>query len=67
MSQSTFKGTSENGSIQEALDDAIQIAKSSIPSTLVHWTLKEISGEDGGFVPTRKVFVTIDAHAPAKK
>jgi len=64
MKQSTFKGTSDNGNIQEALEDAIQNALSNLPTTLIQWTLKEISGENGGFVNVRKVFVTIEAHAP---
>ena len=55
----TFIGESTNGSIQEAIDDAIAKAKETIPTDFVDWKIESITGTDGGFVQVRNVQVTI--------
>jgi hypothetical protein len=58
-----FQGTSKKGNFQEALDLAIAAAQKSAPGAdrLVQWTLKEVSGRDGGIAGFREVTVTIEA------
>lgn len=64
----TFEGTSTNGNIQEALDNAIFNAKETLHTDYVVWEMQKISGEDGGFVLVRNLTLTISAsvHANAK-
>jgi hypothetical protein len=59
----TFRGTSNQGNLQEALDLAIQAAQKAAPGAdrRVEWTLKEVSGREGGFAPVNEVTVTIEA------
>ena len=59
----TFKGTAKNGNVQKALDLAIQAALQSAPGAdrLVEWTLKEVSGRQGGITGLKEVTVAIKA------
>jgi hypothetical protein len=59
----TFRGTSNVGNLQKALDAAIQAAKQSAPGAdrLVTWTLKRVAGRHGGIAGFRDVTVTIAA------
>jgi hypothetical protein len=59
----TFKGTSKNGNVQKALDLAIQAARQAAPGAdrLIEWTLKEISGRDGGITGLKEATVVIKA------
>ena len=59
-----YTGTSKQGDLKEALDLAINKALKAAPGAdrQVRWTLQEISGVRGGFVPTNEVTVTIEAH-----
>lgn len=61
--QRTFKGTSNNGSLQKALDLAIQAAQKSAPGAdrLVEWTLKDVSGRQGGITGLKEVTAVIKA------
>ena len=47
----TFKGTSNNGNIQKALDLALKAAEESATGAdrLITFTLKKVSGRRGGF------------------
>ncbi|WP_406699216.1 hypothetical protein V5E97_10100 [Singulisphaera sp. Ch08] len=58
-----FKGTSKKGDIKEALDAAIQAAMDSARGNdrQVRWTLKSLSGVNGGIVGAHEVTVTIEA------
>jgi hypothetical protein len=59
-----YQGTSKKANIQEALELAIQAAHKAASGTadhLVQWTLKEISGSDGGVAGSTTVTVTIEA------
>jgi hypothetical protein len=59
----TFKGTDNKGNLQKALDAAIRAALKSAPGAdpQVEWTLKDVSGLDGGFAGIRQTTVTIKA------
>ena len=59
----TFKGTSKTGSVQKALDAAIQAAQQAVPGAdrIIVWTLKAVSGRQGGITGLREVTVTIRA------
>ncbi len=61
MKKGTFEGTSANGSIEEALTNAIAVAKKELKTDLVTWKLESISGENGGFVQTNLVTVSMKA------
>jgi hypothetical protein len=61
MKEGSFEGMSENGLIQEALNNAIEIAKETLKTDLIKWKLEEMSGEDGGFI--QKHFLSIKIHA----
>lgn len=58
-----FHGTSRKGDMEEALNKAIAAAQSSIrhPDGMVNWTLKTVSGRQGGIAGFREVTVTIEA------
>ena len=64
MSAGTFEGVSKNRQFEEALAIAIAAAMKGLKTDLVRWTLKEMSGEDGGSVPVHNLKVTIDARRP---
>jgi len=59
----TFKGTSKIGNVQKALDIAIQAAQQAAPGAdrLVNWTLKEVSGRQGGLTGLKECTVVIKA------
>ena len=59
----TFQGTDKKGNLQKALDLAIKAALDSAPGAdrQVVWTLKEVSGRDGGITGARETTVTIKA------
>jgi len=59
----TFKGTSKIGNVQKALDIAIQAAQQAAPGAdrLVNWTLKEVSGLQGGLTGLKECTVVIKA------
>lgn len=58
-----FKGTSNSGDFEQALQKAIAAAERSVrhPDAMVEWTLKSISGRNGGIAGFRDVTVTIEA------
>ena len=58
-----FAGGSRNGNIQEALADAITKAHAAAPGAdrQVRWTLKEVSGVNGGISPLNTLTVEIEA------
>ena len=60
MSAGTFEGVSKKGQFEEALAIAIAAAMKGLKTDLVRWTLKEMSGEDGGAAPVHNLKVTID-------
>ena len=59
----TFKATSRAGDFEEALQKAIAAAERSVrhPDAMVEWTLKSISGRNGGIAGFRDVTVAIEA------
>jgi hypothetical protein len=59
----TFKGTSNKGNVQQALNLAIQAAQQAATGAdrLIAWTLKEVSGRRGGIAGFNEVIVAIKA------
>jgi hypothetical protein len=59
----TFKGTSNSGNVQKALDLAIRAAEDSATGAdrLITWTLKDVSGRRGGIAGFNEVTVAIGA------
>jgi hypothetical protein len=59
----TFKGTDPKGNLQKALDLAIKAAQDSATGAdrQVVWTLKDVSGRNGGIAGVRETTVTIKA------
>lgn len=57
----TFDGTSNSGSIHNAMDDAARKALASIghPDAMIDYTVSKISGRKGGFAGFNEVTVTI--------
>jgi flavin-binding protein dodecin len=60
-----FEGVSDKGSIQEALNNAIERAKENLKTESVQWELQSLKGRDGGFVPMHHLTLTINAKAGA--
>lgn len=58
-----FSGTSKKGDVDDALHKAISAAQGSVrhPDAMVEWTLKRITGRNGGFAGFNEVTVTIEA------
>jgi hypothetical protein len=58
----TFSGSSRKGDIQEALAAAIQEAHKAMPGAdrQVRWTLKKVSGVNGGIDPLNIATVEIE-------
>jgi hypothetical protein len=58
-----FSGSSRKGNFEEALADAITKARASAPGAdrQVRWTLKEVSGVNGGIDPLNILTVEIEA------
>ena len=61
MSERSFEGKSNNNDIEEALAEAIDAAKAGLTSERVQWRLEEVSGVDGGIVPSHELTVKIRA------
>ena len=61
-----FTGESSNGSIEEALSNAIENAKLDLMTDFVQWKLDLVEGQDGGFVLVHNVKVTISASTATK-
>ena len=59
-----FSGTSQNGNFNEALTEAIGLAKQSLTTDFVTWRLLETTGENGGFRHKNELTVTIRARGP---
>jgi hypothetical protein len=58
-----FRGSSKTGDVEEALKNAIKAAERSVrhPDAMVEWTLKSITGRNGGFAGFNDVTVIIEA------
>ena len=58
-----FRGTSKTGNVQKALDLAIKAAQQSVTGAdrLVEWTLKQVSGRQGGIAGFHETTVVIKA------
>jgi len=61
----TFKGTSNTGNLQKALDLAIQAAQKAAPGAdqVTTWTLDTVTGRQGGLLGLKEVTVAIKARA----
>lgn len=59
----TFKGISKSGNFQQALELAIKAAQDDAAGAdrLIVWTLKEISGSQGGIAGVKEATVVIKA------
>src|SRR5262245_51164608 len=57
-----FTGTSKKGNLQDALDAAIQTALDSAKGAdrMVTWSLKKVSGREGGIAGFNEVTVVIE-------
>jgi hypothetical protein len=62
-----FQGTSKTHDFHEALDAAIAAAKIGLDTTLIHWKLLEMSGEDGGFAQVHDLTLSIHAWTGPKR
>lgn len=60
----TFEGQSANGDIQEAIENAVELAKSELHTELVEWNLHKIAGQYGGIVGAKYLTVTIEVNDP---
>ena len=56
-----FEGQSSNGLLQEALTNAISLAKETMHTDFITWEIQNINGENGGFVQVNILKVTIIA------
>jgi len=58
-----YTGISKSGNVQKALELAIQAAQEDAPGAdrLIVWTLKEISGRQGGIAGFKEATVVIKA------
>jgi hypothetical protein len=58
----TYSGSSRKGDIQEALADAIVQAHKAMPGAdvQVRWTIKKVSGVNGGIDPLNNAVVEIE-------
>lgn len=64
MKEKKIEGISESGVIQEALNNAISIAKETLQTDLISWKLDEIYGEDGGVIEKHFISVKIIVQSP---
>jgi len=55
-----FAGVSHTGDLKEALLNAFHNAMNAKKSDHVEWTLVQVSGKFGGFVPQDELTVTIE-------
>lgn len=67
MSEGSFESKSDKNDIEEALAEAIATAKIGLRSERVQWRLEEVSGVDGGFIPSHDLTVKIHARSVAEK
>jgi hypothetical protein len=67
MSEGSFEGKSDKNDIEEALAEAIAAAKVGLRSERVQWRLEEVSGVDGGFIPSHELTIKIHARIAAEK
>lgn len=59
----SFSGTSEKGSLEEALEAAVEHATAVAPAgRQTVWKVIKISGLSGGAKPPHRVIVTVEAH-----
>ena len=59
----SFTGTSEKGSLDEALTAALRSAAAVAPSgRATSWKVTRISGLSGGANPPSRIVVTVEAH-----
>jgi hypothetical protein len=60
----SFSGTSDKGSFEEALEAAVRNAAAAAPGAdrQTVWKVTRISGLSGGIKPSRRVIVTVEAH-----
>lgn len=65
MKTVSFIGTSTNGNFQEALNNAIIIAKETLKTDFIKWKIEELTGEDGGFVTVNILSVKINVQNPS--
>lgn len=61
---SIFTGVSNQGNLQEAIENAISVAKTSIQSDYVEWKIGDVTGKDGGFTLVKELTVTIEVTKP---
>ena len=61
MPEHQFDGQSSSGDFQEALMQAIALAKETMSTDFVKWELEKIYGENGGFLQVNILKVTIKA------
>ncbi len=66
MPEQQFEGQSTNGLLQEALANAIDLAKESMHTDFVKWEIQKIFGESGGVVQVNILKVVIDAQPFSK-
>jgi len=59
-----FSGTSNKGELEEALQQAIEAAKTGLGSELVNWKLLEVHGVNGGFAGQNDLTAEIEAGVP---
>lgn len=64
MQKEIFKGTSETGDFQEALNIAITNAKESLETNFIIWDQLKLSGENGGIALVNRLTVEIHAICP---
>lgn len=64
----SFQGTSDTGSLQEALDKAIAAAQQAEPGVdmMTRWRLNQVTGQAGGIAGLRSVTVEIDTTEPRR-
>jgi len=66
MSNNIFQGTSPNGNLTDAINEAVVNAKEALESDYIEWTMEKIKGKNGGFVLLNEITITIKADAGPK-
>jgi hypothetical protein len=64
MKEGSFVGKSDTGNFQEALQNAIAIAKKTLETDFITWEIEKIYGEDGGYVTVNILSLQIHAQGP---
>ncbi len=62
MKKGTFEGTSTNGSIDEAIANAILEAKEKLKTDLIIWNLESVIGINGGTQLSNMVTISMKAN-----